>query len=272
MKIETYTLSIPNEIEVRFLNYGGIIQSIRVPDHKGKMDDVVLGYDTPEEYLKDPNRLGAIKGIPTIDKTFWNVRCAGDHLSCTLKCQEPYELEVTYTINRGRELIIDYKVVSQTPIHVNLTSHIHFNLRGIAESNIIDHELWLNSDGVTYEEEVLPVRYPFDFRHHKRIGLDIEKIPGGYDHNFVLNDVPLYEPKARLRDPVSGRMLEVLTTEPYLQFYSGNYLDGSIKGKNGVPYQKHAGLCLEPNHPLFKKTLLEPGVPFYSKTIYKFTA
>lgn len=327
MKIQTYTLSIPDEIEITFLNYGGIIQKLKVPDRKGKMEDVVLGFDNPEDYLKDHPYFGALigryanrikngsftigkntyslpknegantlhGGVKGFDKVFWDVQKNLDGQSCTLRYESPdmeegfpgkLRAEVTYTINRGREFVIDYKVSSNKATPVNLTSHAYFNLGGPSSSSILDHELWINSDCITEvnEEliptgEIVPVKYPFDFRQHKRIGLDLEKVPGGYDHNFVLNDVPIYDPKARLMDPVSGRMMEILTTEPGLQFYSGNFLSGALTGKNGMKYQKHSGLCLEtqhfpdsPNQPHFPSTLVGPLAPYFSKTIYKFTA
>lgn len=327
MKIQTYTLSIPDEIEITFLNYGGIIQTLKVPDKNGKMEDVVLGFDNPEDYLKDHPYFGALigryanrikngsftigkntyslpknegantlhGGVKGFDKVFWDVHKNLDGHSCTLRYESPdmeegfpgkLQVEVTYTINRGREFVIDYKIRSNKATPVNLTSHAYFNLGGPSSSSILDHELWINSDSITEVNEnliptgeIVPVKYPFDFRQHKRIGLDLEKVPGGYDHNFVLNEVPIYDPKARLRDPVSGRMMEILTTEPGLQFYSGNFLSGTLTGKNGMKYQKHSGLCLEtqhfpdsPNHPHFPSTLVGPLAPYFSKTIYKFTS
>lgn len=327
MNIQTYTLSIPGEIEVTFLNYGGIIQKLKVPDKHGKMEDVVLGFDNPEEYLKDHPFFGAIigryanrikngqfsigqeeitltrnegsntlhGGKKGLDKVFWDVHKNPDGQSYTLRYESPdkeegfpgkLQVEVTYTIDKGRELVIDYKVTSDKVTPVNLTNHSYFNLGGPTSTSILDHELWINGDAITEVDkdliptgELIPLKYPFDFRHHKRVGLDLGKIPGGYDHNFVLNEVPIYDPKARLLDPTSGRMMEIFTTEPGLQFYSGNFLSGKIKGKNGVVYQKHAGLCLEtqhfpdsPNHPQFPTTLVGPEAPYFSKTIYKFTA
>lgn len=327
MKIETYELKIPGEIEITFLNYGGIIQKLVVPDSNGNMDDVVLGFDNPEDYTGPHPYFGALVGryanriakgkfrlnektyqlqinngpnalhggLRGFDRVFWNVTKNPDGLSYTLKHESPHmnegypgklSVEVTYTVTRGRELVIDYKAVTDRPTPINLTNHSYFNLGGVHRETILDHELWINADAITAVDgnliptgELLSTRDAFDFREHKRIGIDITKVPAGYDHNYVLNHAPLYDPKARLIDPDSGRMMEVFTTEPGLQFYSGNFLDGTLKGKNEVHYKKHHGLCLEtqhfpdsPNHPHFPSTILTPEGPYFSKTIYKFTS
>lgn len=327
MNIKTFELKIENEIEMTFLNYGGIIQSLKVPDKNGKMDDVVLGFDHPEDYLKDHPYFGALigryanriregkfildgklyslavnnppntlhGGLIGFDKVIWNVETGRDGRSCILKHESPdghegypgkLKVEVTYTLTTTRELIIDYKATSDKVTPVNFTNHSYFNLAGKTEKNILDHELWINADHFTSVDdnltptgEIFSIKGSKDFREHKIIGQDIEHIPGGYDHNYVLNESPLRDPKARLIHPPSGRMLEIFTTEPGLQFYSGNFLDGSLTGKNGIKYQKHHGLCLEtqhypdsPNHPHFPSTLLQPGEVFLSKTMYKFSS
>lgn len=324
-KINTYTLKIPGRIELTFLNYGGIIQSISVPDKNGKMDDVVLGFDDPEDYKQTHPYFGAIVGryanriagakfnlggklyhlsknngdnslhggLIGLDRVYWNVEQNADGNSFTLYHESPdghegypgkLRIEVTYTITNGRELIIDYRATTDKPTHINLTNHSYFNLGGINSESILDHELWINADHFTAVNddliptgEIFTVKGTKDFREHKKIGADIFSIPGGYDHNYILNEAPIFDPKARLFHPATKRTMEVLTTEPGLQFYSGNFLDGSLKGKNGVFYQKHQGLCLEtqhfpdsPNHPNFPSTLLKPDEVFTSKTIYKF--
>lgn len=327
MKILAFTLSIPDEIEVTFLNYGGIIQKLRVPDKNGKMDDVVLGFDDPDDYKKDHPYFGALigryanriakgrfelegknyvlainngpnslhGGLIGFDRVTWNVEGSSDHLSYTLYHHSPHghegypgnlDVEVTYTVSKSRELIIDYKATTDRATPINLTNHVYFNLSGMSEKNILDHELWINADKFTeVDSDLTPTgKLPdvtglMDFREHKRIGTDLNQVPGGYDHNYVLNNVPLRDPKARLVDPHSGRMLEVFTTQPGLQFYSGNFLDGTLVGKNQIRYQKHHGLCLEtqhfpdsPNHKHFPDTILRPGDEFISKTIYKFSS
>jgi aldose 1-epimerase len=322
MKIKTFHLKIPGQIEMTFLNYGGIIQSLKVPDHTHKMDDVVLGFDHVEDYKKVHPYFGALIGRYAnrikagkftlddveyelninnppntlhgghigFDRVYWDVEMNPDGKSCTLKHESPaghegypgnLSVEVTY-----RELIIDYKAQSDQATPINFTNHSYFNLGGVTKNTILDHELWINADHFTSVDgdliptgEIFTVKGSKDFRVHKLIGQDINQLPGGYDHNYVLNEVPLRDPKARLRHPPSGRTLEIFTTEPGMQFYSGNFLDGSLKGKGGVSYQKHHGLCLEtqhfpdsPNHPFFPSAILRPSEIFNSKTIYQFTS
>lgn len=326
MKIESYTLSIPDEIEVTFLNLGGIIQKIKVPDKNQSMADVVLGFDQPEDYLAPHPYFGALigryanriaegqfqlegklhqlstnegghtlhGGIKGFDKKFWDVTKNPDGLSFTLTYEGPdgeegfpgrLKVEVTYTLSKGRELIIDYKATTDKSTPINFTNHSYFNLSGGAE-DIRNHELWINADHFTAVNdqlipsgEIFTVKGSKDFRTHKNIGQELAHLPHGFDHNYVLNQAPLRDPKARLFHPASGRMLEIFTTEPGLQFYSGNFLDGSLIGKNNQPYYKHQGLCLEtqhfpdsPNHAQFPDTILRPGALFQSKTIYKFTS
>ena len=306
-----------------FLNYGGIIQSLMIPDIYGVLGDIVLGFDNPEDYKKDHPYFGAIigryanriangrftldgkeyrltknngpnslhGGLIGFDRMIWEVQKNTGGMSYTLfhessDMHEGYpgnlSVEVTYTITRSRELVIDYKATTDKKTPVNFTNHSYFNLAG--SGNILDHELWINADALTHIDQNLipsgriePLNRAFDFREHKKIGQDIARVHGGHDHNYVLNKAALYDPKARLTDLISGRTMEVFTTEPGLQFYSGNYLDGSIQGKGGVRYQKHAGLCLEtqhypdsPNHPHFPDTILSENEPYNSKTIYKF--
>ncbi|MFP5384497.1 MAG: aldose epimerase family protein [Bacteriovoracia bacterium] len=327
MTIRSYTLMIPGEIEVTFLNYGGIIQKILVPDSKGEMNDVVLGFDRAEDYLSEHPYFGALigryanrianaefeldgktyllnanhgkhtlhGGKKGLDKVFWEVEKDPDGQSCTLKYRSPdgeegypgnLEIEVTYTITPGREFIISYHARTDKKTFINLTSHMYFNLGGVTEETILNHELWINADHFTAVDkdlipsgEIFTVKGAKDFREHKTIGKNISDLPGGYDFNYVLNKAPLRDPKARIKHPASGRMLEILTTEPGLQFYSGHLLDGTLKGKNGLLYQKYQGLCLEtqhypdsPHHPQFPSTLLKPGEEFTSRTIYKFSS
>ena len=326
MNIKSYVLSIPGEIEVTFLNYGGIIQKILVPDKTGKMDDVVLGFDRPQDYLNGHPYFGSIigrfanrianaefelegkkyklnandrahslhGGKMGFDKVFWEIERDPDGHSCTLRYRSPdgeegypgnLEVEVTYTITKGREFVISYNARTDKTTFVNLTNHTYFNLSG-SDETILGHELWINADHFTaIDKELIPSGEIFtlkgakDFREHKLIGKDIDDLPGGYDFNYVLNDAPLRDPKARLLHHQSGRMLEILTTEPALQFYSGNSLNGSTRGKNGLHYKKYQGLCLEtqhypdsPHHPRFPSTLLRPGEEYSSRTIYKFSS
>jgi len=204
----------------------------------------------------------------------------------TLKAQ------VSYTLTDHDELIVDYFATSDKPTIVNLTHHSYFNLTGITR-DVLDHELTIDADRYTpIDPTSIPTgelasvdRTPFDFRKPMTIGSrimqDNEQLRNGrgYDHNFVLNrpGEGLVH-AARVYEPVSGRVLDVSTTEPGVQFYSGNFLDGSIKGKSGRVYQRRFGFCLEtqhfpdsPNRPQFPPTILRPGLEYRSRTVYAFS-
>jgi len=232
---------------------------------------------------------GGFKGF---DKRVWTAKEGDDvlHLSYFSKDGEegyPGNLEafVDYRLS-DNELSIEYRAVTDRDTIVNLTNHSYFNLKG--EGTILQHELTLNADHftpVSYDlipaGEVAPVAgTPMDFRDGKAIGSQIDLTAAGYDHNFVLNDwAGSLRPAVRLYEPVSGRVLEVLTTQPGIQFYSGNFLDGSFIGKNGDAYVKYAGLCLEPqhfpdapNHSKFPATVLRAGEEYRQSTVLRFLA
>ncbi len=199
-------------------------------------------------------------------------------------------VEVTYVWTDDNSLIIDYHAVSDAPTPFNISQHTYWNLRGEGESTILGHELRINADKYTPVDanliptgELSPINEtPFDFRVAKLIGKDIAsedeqlQYGQGYDHNWVLNGQGIRE-VAWLHDPESGRTLTITTDQPGLQFYSGNFLDGSLVGKSGKSYHYRSGLALEtqhypdsPNHPNFPDTILRPGADFFSRTIYSF--
>lgn len=199
-------------------------------------------------------------------------------------------VQVTYTLTDSNDVVIDYEATTDKATPINLSQHSYFNLAG--SGSILDHELMIAADSFTPIDStfiptgvIAPVAgTPFDFRAPHRIGERIDadneqlRFAGGYDHNFVLNRAGTgLALAARLSDSASGRVLEVRTDQPGLQFYSGNFLDGTITGKRGVVYTHRSGLALEsqhfpdsPNHPRFPSTLLEPGQQFHSRTLWHF--
>ncbi len=246
-----------------------------------------------------PNHLHG--GNVGFDKVVWTptVAATGTSLSLTRTSpdgEEGYpgtlQVSVTYSLADTNELTIRYNARTDKPTPINLTQHSYFNLAGHDAGDIGGHILLLNADRYTPVDatqiptgEIASVAgTPFDFRAPTAIGLRIDadddqlRIGGGYDHNFVLNaGRGPGGVAARVVEPTSGRTLEVSTTEPGIQFYSGNKLDGSITGKGGAVYGRRSGFCLEtqhfpdsPNHPEFPSTILRPGSLFQSVTVFRF--
>jgi aldose 1-epimerase len=251
-----------------------------------------------------PNALhGGKKGF---DKVVWAAEVgAGSekkpngHVRFTYKSpdgEEGYpgnlEVAVTYTLTEDDELRIDYEAKTDKATPVNLSNHSYFNLAGADSGDILGHEMMIAADKYTPVDSTLiptgkiePVKgTPLDFTTSTAIGKRIGELKGeptGYDHNFVLRGGDGKKPAlaAKVREPKSGRVMEMWTTEPGVQFYTGNFLDGSNKGKGGVAYKKHQGFCLEAqhfpdsvNHPDFPSVILKPGEKYTQTTIYKFSA
>jgi aldose 1-epimerase len=197
-------------------------------------------------------------------------------------------VQVIYTLTPDNSLKIDYRATTDKATPVNLTNHCYFNLSAGADSTILNHQLEIGANKYTpVNAQLIPTGKieevkggPMDFTTAKPVGRDIQQVEGGYDHNWVLNKTGNnLEKVASLYEPNSGRYMEVLTTEPGLQFYSGNFLDGTLTNtKGGKRYIKHAALCLEtqhfpdsPNQPTFPATILKPGETYRQTTVYKFS-
>ncbi len=252
-----------------------------------------------------PNSLhGGTKGFDQrvwSGRSFQNDTSSGVVLSYTSPDgQEGYpgtlSVDVTYTLTNSNELVVDYHATTDKPTVVNLSQHSYWNLDDDGRTSILDHSMMIAADTFTPVDSTLiptgemrPVEgTPFDFRTPHTIGERINadnrqlKLAGGYDHNWVLNDTPL-DPQtglllaAKVVGPKSGRTLEVLTDQPGIQFYSGNFLDGTITGKYGITYGHRAAFALEtqhypdsPNHPDFPSTVLRPGDTYQTRTIFRF--
>ena len=324
-----YTLTNSLGFEVSITNYGGAVTSLKTPDRRGVFGDIVLGFETLAEYVRNPRYFGALigrhanrvaggmfslngtnyqlpqnngvnhlhGGFKGFDKRDWTVREGANTLHLTYFSKDgeegyPGNLNafVDYTL-LDSELRIDYRATTDRETIVNLTNHSYFNLKGAG--TILDHELTLNADSFTpVSKDLIPTGEiksvdgtPMDFRNGKAIGAEIADgydqlgFTGGYDHNFVLNDYDgSLRPALRLYESSTGRVMEVLTTQPGMQFYSGNFLDGTLIGRDGVTYIKYAGLCLEPqhfpdapNHSNFPSTVLRPGEEYKQTTVYRFS-
>ena len=327
-EVDLYTLTNDQGVEASIITYGGAITSLKVPDRNGTFGDIVLGYETLDDYVRNPryfgaligrhaNRIGMGKfslngvefqlpqnngvnhlhgGFKGFDKRVWNASDDGIvlrliHLSKDGEESYPGNVsaEVTYKLTEN-QLSIDYRASTDADTIVNLTNHSYFNLKG--EGTILDHELTLNADSFTpVSKDLIPngeIRSveatPMDFRKSTAIGSRIHEpydqlgFTSGYDHNFVLNDYDgTLRSAGRLYEESTGRVLEILTTQPGMQFYSGNFLDGSLVGKKGIVYHKYTGLCLEPqdfpdapNHSNFPSTVLRPGEEYYESTVFRF--
>ena len=235
------------------------------------------------------------------DKVMWTVEKIGDSsLRLTYKSKDGEEgypgnlnVQVIYTLGFDNSLKLDYTATTDKATPVNLTNHSYFNLSAGKDTTILNHQLQLNADKYTpVNDKLIPTGEiadvkgtAMDFTTAKAIGKDIQNVKGGYDHNWILNqsgnDPDSYreEKAAAVYEPKSGRYMEVFTTEPAIQFYSGNFLNGTLQlTKKGQPYIQHAGLCLEtqhypdsPNEPSFPNTILKPGETYRQTTVYKFS-
>ena len=333
--VDLYKLTNANGLRMSVMTYGAIVVSLEVPDKTGKLGDIVLGFDTLDEYLKGHPYFGAIVGrygnrigkgkftldgvdyqlainngenhlhggLKGFDKVVWDavpvretdaVGVKFSYLSKDGEENYPGNLDstVTYLLTNDDEFKIIYSASTDKATPINLTHHSYFNLAGQGQGDILDHELMINSDRYTpVDKGLIPTGQlkevtgtPFDFRTPFAIGARIArddqqlKYGGGYDHNFCLRSgggvltlaVSVYE-------PTTGRVMEVHTTEPGVQLYSGNFLDGTNVGKGGKVYKHRYGFCLEtqhfpdsPNKRHFPSAILRPGQNYSQVTSYKF--
>ena len=218
--------------------------------------------------------------------------CAIHHGMAGSSFQEGYpgklDVWVAYTLDEENRLVIEYEARTSAPTPVNLTNHTYWNLFGAGKGDILGHELTLVSESyLPVDENLIPTgelapveNSPMDFRSPMAVGARLEDVPGGYDHCYVLGEGPSIEPRptAILREPRSGRCMRVSTTEPGIQLYTGNFLDG-IKGAGGAAFNCHGALCLEaqhfpdsPNREEFPSTILSPGETYRQVTVHEFSA
>jgi aldose 1-epimerase len=333
-----YTLKNSRGMVVQITNFGAKVVSIYVPDRKGIFADIVLGFESIEEYIKGNPYFGATcgryanriaKGSFIIDgKSFqlpinngpnslhggpegFNNQVFDANGVVNNKNGESVEmfylskdgemgypgtlsLKVTFSLSDNNELSLDFEAKTDKATYVNICSHSFFNLAGEGNGDILGHELSINSDKFTpVSEDLIPTGElravagtPMDFIKQKVIGNNIDDkydqldYGKGYDHNWVLNKKKAGELSlaATCYESKSGRVLEVYTTQPGVQLYTGNWLDGNDKGKGGKAYLMRSGLCLEtqnfpdsPNKPAFPSTLLRPGEEYKHTCLYKFS-
>jgi len=332
--VDLYTLRNSQGVEAKICNYGGIVVSLKVPDRNGQMGDVVLGYDTLAEYIKETPYFGALigrygnriakgkfildgkqytlatnngpnalhGGIKGFDKVVWEAKPVQGKSGPALQLhylskdgEEGYpgnlNVTATYTLTKDNGLRLDYSATTDKDTVLNLTQHSYFNLAG--KGDVLGHEVMMPADRFTPVDatliptgELRPVKgTPFDFTTPTAIGARITqadeqlKFGNGYDHNWVFNKrIGKLTLLARVTEPTSGRVLEVRSTEPGLQFYSGNFLDGTLTGKEHKVYNFRNGFCMEPqhypdspNHPNFPSVVLKPGAVYKNTIIYRFS-
>jgi len=336
--VTQFTLRNAAGMQVKVLDFGGIITEIHVPDRAGRMADVALGFERLEPYLADSPYFGALIGrygnriaqgrftldgkqyvLATnnganhlhggeqgFDKVLWTASIGADGLVLRYRSPDgeegyPGNLDATvvYSLNDDNEIVVRFEAVSDQPTPVNLTQHSYFNLRGAGEGDVLGHEMQIDADAfVPIDAGSIPLgplapvsSTPFDFRQPRPIGAQIAEDDvqlrngGGYDHCFVLNrptgegsgDARALLRALRVREPESGRVLELLTQEPGVQFYSGNFLDGTLQGKAHT-YAYRGGFAIEPQHfpdspnqPAYPSTILRPGEVYRTESRFKFS-
>lgn len=337
-KVEAVTLTNGAGLSAKIMTLGATLQSLIVPDKAGHKDDVVLGYDTAQEYLTRPDYFGAsvgryanriAKGKFTLDgksytlatndgpnslhggargfdKRMWKIDSVSSgpeakvvlsYVSADGEEGFPGELKVTatYSLNEQNELRLEYRATTSKPTVLNLTNHSYFNLSGSDARDVMGASVTLHAARFTPVDAFLiptgerraVAGSPFDFREPHRVGDRIRdakdqqiRFGRGYDHNFIVDGTAgTLRPAAVIQEPVSGRTMEMSVTAPGIQFYTGNFLDGTYFGKGGRAYRQGDAICLEPgvfpdspNHPDFPTARLNPGQNYVNTMVYKLGA
>lgn len=336
--IERITLRNSSGASLDVINLGAAITALRVPDRFGELQDIVLGYDEPKSYLRNPDYFGVVVGrfanriangrfrlndteyqlarnegahhlhggASGFHQQLWSVAQLKDapdenNVRLTYLSKEGDEnypgnltVSVSYCLTEENELIIDYLASTDKHTIVNLTQHSYFNLGGHNSGNILDHEIRINANRFTpVGRDQIPTgaiedvrNTPLDLQEFQRIGDVIDqphqqlKYGGGLDHNYVIKEQfdPEMRVAAKVREPRSGRVMQVITDQPGVQLYTGNFIGAGTIGKNGAVYNRRQGLCLEtqhfpdaPNHSHFPSVELFPGQAYNSRTIYQFS-
>jgi aldose 1-epimerase len=336
--IERFTLANASGLAVSILTWGGIIQSLWVPDRRGVLANVTLGFATLDDYLEHnhgpyfgavvgrfANRIARGRfgldgetyhvpvnngsnalhgGIEGFDRRVWQatLETSADVPGLVLGRQsldgeEGYpgtlDVSVTYRLTPDNNLSIEYRATTDAPTVINLSNHAYFNLAGEGQGDILRHAIQIGASAYTpIDERLIPTGEiapvagtPFDFTEGRIIGERIDQpgneqlaLAGGYDHNFVLDEPGGNSCNVRVIEPASGRVLDVQTDQPGIQFYTGNFLDGSFSGIGGKVYGFRSGFCLEtqhfpdsPNQPAFPSTVLRPGEEFRTLTTFRFS-
>jgi aldose 1-epimerase len=337
-KVEAVTLTNGAGLSAKIMTLGATLQSLIVPDKSGHKDDVVLGYDTAQDYLTRPDYFGASVGryanriakakftldgktytLATndgpnslhggtrgFDKRVWKIdslssgpeaKVVLSYVSADGEEGFPGELKVTatYSLNEQNELKLQYRATTSKPTVLNLTNHSYFNLSGNDARDVMGNLVTLHAARFTpVDATLIPTGERravagsvFDFRTPHRVGDHIRdakdqqiRFGRGYDHNFIVDGAAgSLRPAAVVQEPVSGRVMEMSVTAPGIQFYTGNFLDGTYFGKDSRAYRQGDAICLEPgvfpdspNHADFPTSRLNPGATYVNAIVYKFSA
>jgi aldose 1-epimerase len=330
--VQLFTLTNTTGSSIQIMTYGTTVVSLKMPDRSGKLDDIVLGFDTLDDYLRSSPFFGAVVGryanrihnatftldgtqyhLPPndhgntlhggrrgFDKVLWTGNKIDDHsVEFTYLSKDgdqgfPGNLtaHVRYSLSDADQLTLDYSATTDKDTVINLTNHSYFNLAGAGNGDVLSHRLMIDADQITpADAHGIPTgkfqdvaNTPFDFRTAHKIGdhiaddNDMLHFANGYDINFVLNKKDGLHLAATVYEPTTGRLVQITTTEPGVQLYTGNGLNPSMTGKDGKHYLPHGAFCLEtqhfpdsPNQPDFPSTELKPGQTFHSTTTYQFS-